>query len=167
MSGNPVSGQNPTYIFSKNVKDPQQLRQYLYSQAYNVFDHMVFDPTSNSVIFTSNEDGFNQDTYNAINKFLKNYPDPPQEGKVNPTGLPNIQSAYIPYSVSSITDGDQTITSNVSLARNMYYNNLTINAGAILNTNGWRIIVSKTLIINGSIRFNGGHAFNGVKVSLL
>ena len=60
------------------------------------------------------------------------------------------------YTVS--VDNDVVITKNTSLTRNMYYKNLTVNAGAILNTNGWRIVVSDTLVLNGTISNDGTDA---------
>tara|TARA_R100001509_G_scaffold124373_1_gene78005 strand:+ start:372 stop:2006 length:1635 start_codon:yes stop_codon:yes gene_type:complete len=42
-------------------------------------------------------------------------------------------------------DGDVTIASNTSLTRDMYYNNLTINANCDLDTNGYKIFVKGTL----------------------
>jgi|DEB0MinimDraft_6_1074348.scaffolds.fasta_scaffold01390_6 hypothetical protein len=42
-------------------------------------------------------------------------------------------------------DGDVTITANTSLTRDMYYNDLTINANCDLDTNGYKIFVKGTL----------------------
>lgn len=49
------------------------------------------------------------------------------------------------------TDGDGVIASSTYMQRDMYYNNLTINSGAHLNTNGFRLFVKGTLTINGSV----------------
>ena len=46
------------------------------------------------------------------------------------------------------TDGDVTIISNVSLNRDMYYNNLTILANVQLDTNGFRVFVKDTLTMS-------------------
>jgi len=40
-------------------------------------------------------------------------------------------------------DGDVTITANTSLTRDMYYNDLTINANCDLDTNGYKIFVKE------------------------
>jgi hypothetical protein len=61
------------------------------------------------------------------------------------------------------SDGNVTIIGNVSLVREMYYNNLTITgAGNTINTSSYRIFVSGTLDITGavasSITRNGGTA---------
>jgi len=45
------------------------------------------------------------------------------------------------------TDGDQTITVDTTLVKDMYYNNLTINAGATVFTAGYRITVYGTLTL--------------------
>ena len=42
-------------------------------------------------------------------------------------------------------DGDVTISSNTSLSRDMYYNNLTINSSCDLDTNGYKVFVKGTL----------------------
>ncbi|GMV41297.1 MAG: hypothetical protein AMXMBFR64_30130 [Myxococcales bacterium] len=59
------------------------------------------------------------------------------------------------------SDGDVTITGTVTLARNMYYKNLTINAGATLRPAGWMIFVSGTLTNNGTIERNGSNGSSG------
>lgn len=53
------------------------------------------------------------------------------------------------------TDGNVTISSNTTLTRDMYYNNLTINNGRTLKTNGFKIFVKGTLTNNGTIENNG------------
>ncbi len=61
------------------------------------------------------------------------------------------------------SDGDVVISVNTSLTRDMFYNNLTINTGIILNPNGYRIYVKGTLecLGTGKIASNGGNAGNG------
>jgi hypothetical protein len=56
------------------------------------------------------------------------------------------------------SDGDVTIAANTTLTRDMFYNNLTINAGIVLNTGGYRIFVKGTLTNNGTIERNGNDA---------
>jgi len=58
------------------------------------------------------------------------------------------------------SDGDVTISSNTSLSRDMFYNNLTINNGFTLNPNGYRIFVKSTLTVNGIIARNGNNGGN-------
>lgn len=49
-------------------------------------------------------------------------------------------------------DGNVVIASNpVTITRDMYYDNLTVNANCHLNTNGFRVFVKNTLTLNGSI----------------
>lgn len=67
-------------------------------------------------------------------------------------------------------DGDVTINGAVTLARDMFYNNLTIAAGAALNTNGFRIFVKGTLDLTaapaGAIFCNGNAGANAVATAL-
>lgn len=51
-------------------------------------------------------------------------------------------------------DGDITISGNVTLSRDMFYNNLTVTQSGVLTTAGYRIFVKNTLIVNGTIRNN-------------
>lgn len=60
------------------------------------------------------------------------------------------------------SDGNVTISATTTLSRDMYYNNLTVNAGVTLNTNGYRIFVKGTLTNNGTIQNNGTNAVAGV-----
>ncbi len=49
------------------------------------------------------------------------------------------------------SDGDVIISVNTQLARDMYYDDLTVNAGITLNAYGYRIFVKGTLTNNGTI----------------
>jgi len=52
----------------------------------------------------------------------------------------------IPDSIyGSGMDGNITISTNTTLTRDMYYNNLTINPGIVLNTAGYRVFVRNNL----------------------
>ena len=52
----------------------------------------------------------------------------------------------IPDSIyGSGMDGNVTISTNTTLARDMYYNNLTINPGIVLDTAGYRVFVRNNL----------------------
>ncbi len=59
------------------------------------------------------------------------------------------------------SDGDVTIAVNTDLARDMYYNNLTVNVGKTLSTKGFRFFVKGTLTNNGIIANDGGVGGNG------
>jgi len=59
------------------------------------------------------------------------------------------------------SDGDVTLSSDTTLTRDMYYNNLTIDSGVTLNPNGYRIFVKGTLTNNGTIARNGNNGGNG------
>lgn len=59
------------------------------------------------------------------------------------------------------SDGDVTIAADAPLSRDMFYNNLTVNAGITLSTGGYRIFVKGTLTNNGTISRNGNNGGNG------
>ena len=59
------------------------------------------------------------------------------------------------------SDGDVTISTNTSLTRDMYYDDLTINAGVTLSPSGYRIFVKGTLTVNGTIARDGNDGGNG------
>lgn len=69
------------------------------------------------------------------------------------------------------SDGDVVISSDTSISRDMFYNNLTVNAGFILNTNGFRVHVKEILTVDGTIGRpgtvggNGGNGGNGTSGS--
>jgi len=58
-------------------------------------------------------------------------------------------------------DGDVTISINTTLVRDMYYNNLTVNLGVVLNTNGYKVYVKGSLTNNGTIGTAGNNGNNG------
>jgi hypothetical protein len=72
------------------------------------------------------------------------------------SGLPDI------FLFGDGSDGDVTVSGALSLARDMYYNNLTISSGAAITTNGYRVFVKATLDITASpagwITSGGGNA---------
>jgi hypothetical protein len=57
-------------------------------------------------------------------------------------------------------DGNSVLSGSVTLIRDMYYDNLTLETGCILNPNGYRIFVRNILKLNGgcSIIRNGNNA---------
>lgn len=59
--------------------------------------------------------------------------------------------AILPGIFGDGSDGDVTISSDTTLTRDMFYNNLTVDAGFTLNTGGYRIFVKGTLTNNGTI----------------
>jgi len=58
-------------------------------------------------------------------------------------------------------DGNATIAVSDTLTQDKYYDSLTINAGVILNTGGYRIFVKNTLTNNGTISRDGNAGGNG------
>lgn len=64
-------------------------------------------------------------------------------------------------------DGDVGIGSNTTLARDMYYANLTVSSGFTLTTAGFRIFVRGTLNLIGKIERNGNDATSASGASAL
>ncbi|SNW61986.1 Collagen-like protein [Orpheovirus IHUMI-LCC2] len=64
-------------------------------------------------------------------------------------------SGLSPSIFGSGRDGDVVIAAPTTLLRDMVYNNLTVNAGASLDTGGYRIFVRNMLINNGTIQNDG------------
>lgn len=57
------------------------------------------------------------------------------------------------------SDGNVTISTTVTLTRHMYYDTLTVQAGADLQLNGWRVYCKTGLVwTGGKISINGGAA---------
>lgn len=81
---------------------------------------------------------------------------------------PNTYQPLSPIFGSGV-DGAVTISGSVTLTKDMNYSSLTINAGAALKTNGFRVRVSGTLTLSsapaGSIFLNGGIGGNGASSS--
>lgn len=59
------------------------------------------------------------------------------------------------------SDGDITISSNTSLSRDMFYDDLTINSGVTLDTAGYRIFVKGVLTVNGTLERTPNNGGNG------
>jgi hypothetical protein len=78
-------------------------------------------------------------------------------------GSPSIASVAYADATASVlygngADGDTTISVNTTLARDMYYQNLTVNVGIVLSTGGFRIFVKNTLTLAGMIRNIGANS---------
>jgi hypothetical protein len=63
------------------------------------------------------------------------------------------------------SDGTVIIASNTSLSRDMYYDNLTINTGVHLNTNGYRVFVKNALTLTGNIGVNSSQTVSTGTIS--
>lgn len=64
----------------------------------------------------------------------------------------DVASLFSPF--GNWSDGNVTISTNTTLVRDMYYQDLTINSTIVLNPNGYRVYVAGTLTNNGIIRRN-------------
>jgi len=157
-----------SYVFSNiTIQNLEQLRNFMFvtvprnKRLYSIY----YDPIGKVVTMNTKETSYSTDTFNVLKDLLvKQYPDPPAEdpAEISPTDASGNSvfspSVYGYFSSSTAIDGNVVISKNTSLTRNMYYNNLTINAGCNLKTNGWRIVVADTLNLYGTISNDGGDA---------
>lgn len=70
-------------------------------------------------------------------------------------------SITIPNYFGDGSDGDVVISTNTTLTRDMYYNNLTVNSSITLTPNGFKVFVKEELIVNGTISAKGSNGGNG------
>lgn len=130
---------------------------------------LYFAPRFNQMITEDQQDamaGTSGTTPSASNKFVDN---------ADTTGTGLVLRASAVNSIYNSTfgdgnDGDVTISAGTTtLSRDMYYNNLTIQTGGILNPTGYRVFVKGTLTFegtgkiarNGNAGGNGGNGTNG------
>jgi hypothetical protein len=73
----------------------------------------------------------------------------------NITLVSNIAGLYKQMIYGDGSDGDVTIAGTITLTRDMYYNNLAIPTGTILDPAGYRVFVKGTISGIGTIRRNG------------
>ena len=74
--------------------------------------------------------------------------------------LSDLKKYTTPLFYGDGSDGDVTISSTVTLVRDMYYNNLTLNTGAIFSSATFKVFVKCTLTVN-----NGTWSSNGTNGS--
>ena len=108
-------------------------------EGVNVASDVAGSPSANATVLTSDGAG------KAAWLNLANLP----AGSISPSSF--ISSPTF----GNGSDGDVTISANASLFTDMYYNNLTINTGIVLDTHGFRIFVEGTCTLNGTISNNG------------
>ncbi len=65
------------------------------------------------------------------------------------------------FSFGDGSDGSATISVNTSLTRDMYYDDLTVNAGVTLKPSGYRIFVKGTFTLNGTVSGSGDSGTTG------
>jgi hypothetical protein len=103
---------------------------------------------------------FGSPNYSSIEASAGQLPGPPF------TDISSLTSTYgdsgattcMSYSCGDGSDGPATLTGTVNLTRDMQYTTLIIN-GANVNTNGYRILASVSITVNGgTISDNGGNA---------
>lgn len=78
------------------------------------------------------------------------------DGSTAWVSLPALISPLRPDAVyGSGSDGNVTISSTTNLTRDMHYQNLTVDSGQVLNTNGFRVFVRGSLSGTGTIANDG------------
>lgn len=71
-------------------------------------------------------------------------------------------SGIVTSNLGDGSNGSTTISGNTTLSSDMFYQNLTIQSGVTVNTNGWRIFATGTVQVLGTVANNGGNGGAGV-----
>ena len=151
------------------IQDVIQLGAFLINQLDKsiLYYNVSYDAPSTTITVQTKESTWNQSTQDILSNLIRVfYPDPPPLSFSNVSLLdPAVASqslyGYFPSAVSS--DGDAVISTDTYLTRNMYYNSLVINAGSTLYTMGWRVIVTNTLTLYGTISHDGQSANGNIQ----
>lgn len=150
-------------ITNVTIADMNSLERFLLTVLPSNIGIVYATYASNTVTILTKELEINSSTQTLLDDLVKNkYPNPPA-GSEQGDALINIGKyktsstyGYLPLNASS--DGNVTINGNTTIYKNMNFLNLTINSGATLYSNGWRIVVAGTLTLNGTISNDGGDA---------
>lgn len=159
-----VSSSLVTYTLNNvNVNDANHLKRFLltYLPYGKKFYDLQYNDTAKTLQVITREGTFLDDTNTQLqNLVFTKYPNPAKEDLPVTADAQVVQSAsaYGYFYGATAIDGNVVVSTNLSLTRNMYYKNLTVNAGVTLNTNGWRIVVSEQLTLNGTISHDGSDA---------
>ncbi len=169
-----------TYTLTgKTINNPKELERFFlnYLPKITRYNSLTYNSTTKVLTIYTKELVYSLQTAAIFNDLVNNkFPNLPadvdEDWDVNDveilkpiTGSGTVvesESVYGYFPVTTAVDGDIIMTKNASLTRNMYYKNLTINAGVNLNANGWRIVVTDTLTLNGIISNDGGNASGAV-----
>ena len=164
----PTTGVTSYVLNNVNVADPNQLKNFIsiIIPGDKKYFSSSYDAVNKVLTVNTKETTYSTDTMNTLTDIVqRQYPNPPA---ITPSaqdlsdlfgaGIASSPSVYGYFSSTTAIDGDVVISKNTSLTRNMYYNNLTVNAGVTLKTNGWRIVVADTLNLYGTISNDGGDA---------
>jgi hypothetical protein len=148
------------------INDPDALKRFLvtYLPFEKQFYDALYDAEARVLIVRTKEPAFSEETNILVrNLVLDKFPNPqvsstapvPRTAESDTITSSSVYG-YFPKAMAS--DGDVVLGKNISLTRNMYYRNLIISPGVTLNTNGWRIVVTEHLVLNGTISHNGTDA---------
>ena len=135
---------------------------YTFSTTFQCESQLQFNPNTTTLTVTGQLNITGTTTFNGVP-----YVWPSSQGATS-TILENNGSGTIGWANSPVTnygtgaDGSLTITTGTTtLTSDKNYTSLTIDAGAALDTNGYRINVYGTLSNSGIIYNNGGNGGNG------
>ena len=141
---------------------------YTFSSSFQCEGQLQFNPntTTLSVIGQLNITGTT--TFNGVP-----YVWPSSQGAIN-TVLENDGNGNVSWNIINTNafgtgnNGSVVIsTGTTTLTSDKNYTNLTIDAGAAIDTNGYKIYVSNTFINNGIIFNNGGNGGNGISTTTI
>ena len=132
-------------------------------EGVHVASDVAGSPVLNGTVLTA--DGTGKAAWQPSPQGIGTADSPTFAGLTVTTGPVNLPAGSIPASSFSSSpifgngvDGDATISADTTLARDMYYSNLTVNTGFVLNSGGFRIFVKGMCTLNGTIRDNGSDA---------
>ena len=164
-----------SYVFTNiNINDAKDLERFLINSLPRVtrYNSLIYNPTT-KVLTIYTKESIKSNTTETLFSSLVNtkYPNPPVSDDLDPADIASYAvtgnvttstSVYGYFPTTTSVDGDVVISKNLSLTRNMYYSNLTINTGVTLNVNGWRLVVTDTLVNNGIISNDGSDASSNI-----
>lgn len=160
-----------SYVLTNvSINDPKDLEQFLinYLTRATRYNSLNYNSGTGTLTIYTKELVKSNTTANLFSTLVNTkYPNPPLSDDLDPADIASnvttgnvteSTSVYGYFPTTTSVDGDVTVNKNLSLTRNMYYSNLTVNSGVILNANGWRIVVTDTLTLNGTISNDGTDA---------
>ena len=141
---------------------------YTFSSSFQCEGQLQFNPNTTTLSVTGQLNITGTTTFNGVP-----YVWPSSQGSAN-TFLTNDGNGNVSWKSSNNTafgtgnDGSIVIsTGTTTLTADKNYTNLTIDAGAAIDTNGYKIYVSNTFVNNGIIFNNGGNGGSGISTTTI
>ena len=168
----PVNGPNPSVVRSTSLGFPRPFADGKSASVWgnvegvHVASNVSGSPALNGNVLTA--DGAGKAAWQlgaALPQGLGTADSPTFAGLTVTPGSVSFPAGSIPASSLAASpifgngsDGNVTISATATLTRDMYYSNLIVNTGIVLNTGGFRIFVKGLFTLNGMIRDNGSDA---------